>query len=270
MPEIVITTANKAELIAFIRSIPGRITGRVRDPQGVGAGFRARIGWTFFSLVAESFKIKGRGGTDSAGDSWAPNTRAYLAYRKGRAKKRKVGTAFRVNRRDHLTDAQSRLWAKVNRKAITELTGRLPQSQVRGVAAQKAWAATRQEGAGTLLANYGSKPDQVLVDRGDLRRSLQPGDLVESVGPAASYGNKPQEQIFEESIGLLVVGSRDKKAASHHLSKRLRHGDPGKGTIRRRLWPERLPDDWFRQIMGTASSGLKRIAQLVSQGDIAA
>lgn len=268
MDTTVYTTLNRPELVAFLRSLPGRLSGRVQDPQGIGRGFAARIGWVFYMLVAKSFATKGRGGTDEAGDSWPPNTAAYLAYTKGRAKHRKNRHSYRINRTAHLDAHDRKVWARANTEALAENVLSMPYHEAKAAAAVTAWAATRAFGADTLISTYGKMPDQVLVDRGDLRRSLQQGDIVETPGVDADYRPADGNQVYEQSTGQVVLGTKDPKAAYHHNSKKLKHGDGQRGTVRRRLWPESLPDGWWREIVEQTSAGLRRIGALVQNGDI--
>jgi len=268
MDTTVYTTLQRPELVAFLRSLPGRLTGRVPDPQGIARGFSARIGWVFYMLVAKSFATKGRGGTDEAGDSWPPNTAAYLAYKKGRAKHRKSRHSYRINRAAHLDAYDRKVWARANTEALAENVLSMPYHEAKAAAAITAWAATRAFGADTLIATYGKMPDQVLVDHGDLRRSIQQGEIVETTGVDADYRPADGNQVYDQGTGQVILGSRDPKAAYHHNSKKLQHGDGKKGTVRRRLWPERLPAEWLREIVGQAAAGLARLRFLVQSGDI--
>lgn len=270
MRTVVFTRVRRPVLVAFLRSLPAVLAGRLPDPHGIAAAMRARIAWTFFSLVAISFDLKGRGGRNGAGDSWPPNTRAYLAYQKGRpagvvgqgrVDSRKK-PAHRTNRRAHLTPEQFRRWGVVYRAKLRQMIDRAPIAQARGEAATAAWAATRGTTADTLISQYGGQEDTMLVDRGDLRRSVQPGEILETV-------YRPSDgQTFEEPTGQIVLASKDRTAAFHHRAKRLTHADPGKGTVRRRLWPESLPDSWIDEILAQAIVGISLLVRAVERGDI--
>ena len=265
------------ELRKFIRSIPAMITGTAPDPIGLRRGVASHISMTFFSLVGRAFDVKSKGGRGDDGIQWAPNTRGYLAYEKGRTRsKARKGIdnkgSFRVHREAHLTRKQKLAWTKANNTAIDDIIRELADAGmtaservIKGKAAVRAWAATRAKGAASLIKTYPISNDTILVDEGDLRRSIQPGLISES-GATATYSPKDASQIFDEGISDVVVGSRDPKAAFHQNAKKLTHGDGQKGTVRRQMWPDELPDRWADEIVGQIEQLISRLPAILAGG----
>ena len=265
------------ELRKFIRNIPAMITGTAPDPIGLRRGVASHIGMAFFSLVGRAFDVKSRGGRADDGIQWAPNTREYLAYEKGRTRsKAKEGRdnrrSFREHREAHLTRKQQNAWNKANREAIAQISRELDEAgmtaserAIKGKAAVRAWAATRAKGAASIIKTYPIDNDTILVDEGDLRKSIQPGLISES-GATATYSPKDASQIFDQGISDVVVGSRDPKAAFHQNSKKLTHGDGQKGTVRRQMWPDELPDRWAEEIVGQIEQLISRLPAILAGG----
>ena len=274
MPTL-ITSANRGDIVEFIRSLPARIVGRVNDPEGVGRGLRSRIAWTFFSLVAKSFDTKGRGGQDEAGDSWQRNSPKYLAYGKGPKSSRRGsgrspmnllggpaahgGRLGRKTGTGELTKKQLQQWWQAYGQSLRQLMHRHQLGEAKSIAAAIAWKAVKRAGGGTLLERFGNRPDQVLVDHGTLRRSLQPGELIESAGPDANYRQNNGDQVYDEQVSRLVVGTRAAHADKHHH---------GKGVPKRRLWPEQLPESWQDEMTEQVDGGMDSIARLIERGDL--
>ncbi len=264
----------------FIRDIPGIIAGSKPDPLGLRQGITSNMAFTFFSLVSRAFNVKSKGGRGDDGIEWAPNTREYLAYTKGRTRsKARVATAkttnkgsFRVHREAHLTRKQKLIWTKANNAAIDDIIRELAdagmtadQRVIKGKAAVRAWAATRKAGAASLIATYPIDNDTVLVDEGDLRKSIQPGVLTQS-GVADSYEPKDAAQVFDLGITDFVVGSRDPKASFHQDSEKEFHGDGKKGTVQRQMWPDELPDRWLTEIVAKVFVVIVRLPALIAGG----
>lgn len=246
----IIFRGSKEELRRAIRAIPSAIAGTGPDPLRLREGVASRLAFVFFSNVLQDFNRKSKGGEGDDGKKWPPNTRQYLAYQKGRFKNRNTGTSYRAGREKHLSAAQRRIWAKENRAAIKRITAKanaegitITRQKVKAMAAPIAWAATRGTGASSLIKFYPGQPDTVLVDKGDLRRSVRPGILT-----AQTYSVSDPSQIFEIEAKDVVVGSRDPKAAFHHNATKQFHGDGQKGTVQRRLWPAVLPDTWVKEM----------------------
>lgn len=257
MPETVITTTEdrRPELEAFIRRLPALLAGRVTDERGVAAGFRSRIGWAVFSLIAPNFNQLGRGQPGADGTTWKPLSPAYLAYQRpitGRQRP-KAGGKAPGGKDGLLTEPQLKLWNRTFADALAWYIMREPDDEARSHAAAIAWIVVKKAGGKTKLADsrFGGRQAgvdyQMLVDTGQLRRSLQPGQLVEN-GVEANYLPSDDGQVFDSQPTQIIVGTNVKHAAPNHK--------------RRRLWPERFPADWWSQILGVARSGLVRIADL--------
>jgi len=271
MPTIA-TTMSAAKIAELVRSLPGRMAATVSDPEGVGAGFRARLAFVWYSKVKQAFDIKSKHGTDEAGESWAPNTPEYLAYGKG-PKSSRMGRGSMPNNRPadvknggplargrgtgELNREDIRQWWAMYMQNLPLFAARMPLREAKASAAAIAWNYVKAHGAGTLLQRFGQREDTILVDEGTLRRSFQVGSLVEQ-GATADYRSKEEDQIFEESPGRVVVGSRAKTAAIHHKGK-------GRNPVRR-LWPRTMPASWWNDIKEQMLVGLVRLTDLVRSG----
>ncbi len=275
MSETTVTVArlHRPELERLVRSLPAILSGRVQDEHGIRAGFHARIGHTMLHFIAENFDNLGTGKGGVNGETWARNSPEYLAYGKGPASSRRGTGQMPNNRpggpRDNanklgrgpgtgmLSQAQLRQWWSVYMAKRAQYYARgYPVGTAKAFAAQDAWADAKKSGATTKLEAFGHKQDQVLVDRGNLRRSIQPGTLAENE-VEASYTPPDGKQIYDSQPTRLVIGTRVPYAAFHHF---------GKGKRKRRLWPEKFPDDWWAEILGQAVGGLVRIGELARRG----
>lgn len=257
MPEeiVITTTDRKASIESLIRRLPAMLAGRVADEHGIAAGFRSRIGWAIFSLVLPNFNELGRGQPGADGSTWKPLSPAYLAYQRpitGR-KPPHAGGLAPGGKDGFLTPELLKLWNRTYADRFAFYVMREPDDEAKAHAAAIAWIVVKQAGGKTKLKELGEGrkagvDHQMLVDTGLLRRSISHGEVVEN-GPTAEYRPADGEQVFESQPSQLVVGSRVKYAAACHS--------------RRRLWPERFPGDWWRQILGVAQSGLVRIADVI-------
>lgn len=255
-----ITKDRRPALERFVRDLPGMLSGQVRDPHGVAEGFAARIAWSWASLVWIAFDTKSQGGTDDAGDSWQPNSAAYLAYSKGPDSSRRVGGKAPGGKDGALTDAQLQLWWGFYRQALAWLVAKHPVGAAKGIAAAIAWNRIKALGGKTKLEVMGNRADTILVDNGLLRRSILPGEVVETSEGGAEYVTGSPEQIYETSTGRLVVGTSVPYAAWHH---------EGEGNLpERRLWPKVLPEHWLQAMLDTALRGLLRLEALMTSGRI--
>lgn len=261
--EVVTTKDQKARLTDLVRRLPAMLAGRVPDEGGTAAGFRARLGFAFFSLVAPNFNDLGRGLQGADGDKWPPLSPEYLAYSRGPESTRHAGGLAPGGKDGFLSPEQLKLWRRTFADRLAFFIMREADDKAKAHAAAIAWDVVKRAGAKTKLHEFGEGKlpgvdYQILVDRGTLRQSLQYGVLSEA-GPAADYQPQPN-QVYDSQSGQLVVGSRAPHAAAHHEAKNPKR--------RRRLWPERFPSDWWRQILGTAQSGLVRIASLFGGGQL--
>lgn len=265
---IIYTQAPREEIERFVRMLPGAMAGTAADMGAVGEGFRSRLAHTWFSLVADDFDRLGRGEPGADGRKWPRNSPQHLAYNKGPKSSRmgrgrmpmnllggpgahggQLGRKFGTG---DLSAAQLKLWWRVYSRWKSHFIQYLDLKEAKARAAQEAWKHLKSQGASTLLARLGDRPDQVLVDRGTLRWSLQPGELIED-GPTADYQPASGQQVFEDTAGSMAVGSKTPYAAAHH---------EGRGRRKRTLWPGEIPDDWWSAIVQGAISGLARLGDL--------
>lgn len=256
MSDAVVTRDRKPELEAFVRRLPAILSGRVPDEHGVAAGFRARIGWAIFSLIAPNFNELGRGKAGADGTKWKPLSPEYLAYVRpiiGRGRPLAGGKAP-GGKDGLLTAAELQLWRRTFADAFQFYMMRESDESAKRHAAAVAWITVKNAGGKTKLADprFGGRQAgvdyQMLVDTGHLRRSLQPGHLIETGKPDADY-RPPEDQQFDSEPGQIVGGTLVKYAGPNHK--------------RRRFWPERFPSDWWQQIMGVARSGLVRLGEVI-------
>lgn len=264
-----VTTDRKEELVSLLRRLPAILAGNAPDVDGIAAGFKARLGYAFLSLVLPNFNDLGRGMTGADGTKWPPLSKEYLAY------SRRFGPNEAVNlktaaglgkghrfapgdKKGLLTLDQLKLWRRIYADRLAWYIMRLPDNEAKARAAAIAWIIVKEKGGKTKLDVFGNRQVQMLVDTGYLRGSLTPGTVLEN-GPEAVYSppsaNGGVEQEFnDKEQGRLIVGSNVKYAKHHHNAKSVKR--------QRRLWPRDFPDDWWRQILGQAIGGLTRIGEL--------
>jgi hypothetical protein len=288
---VTVSRLHRPALEALLRSLPAILAGSRPDYKGIRAGFHARIGFSVLSLIALDFETLGRGGVGAGGYTWARNTPEYLAYGKGPASSRSgtgqspnnflnvlpmpgetsrgitaTGKLGRGPGTGFMDKSQLRRWWDVYLDERNRLLRHgITQSTAQRVGAQVAWADAKKRGVKTKIEEFGHKrvdEDQVLVDKGNLRRSLQPGTQSEGSGPEATYTPKNGDQIYQSDTTQLVVGSRVTYAQYHHASK-----EKGRRK-KRRLWPETFPDAWWSEILGAGVRGLIRIKELAARGEL--
>lgn len=258
------TNATRAELLALLRSLPKALSGTGRDPHKIGQGMRARIAWTFFSLVMPNFQKLGRGKTGDDGDRWPKLSANYLAYQRPiKGRKRPLAGKLAPGGNDGLlTKSQLDLWRLIYSFHVRRMATVRSLGEAKSIAAAIAWNGIKAAGAKTKLASprFGGRKVgsyQMLVNEGTLRRSIQPGELVG--GSDVRYQAADTDQVFEDSPGKIIVGSKTPYAHAHH---------EGKGVPQRRLWPERFPDSWWRQIMDQVEAGVGRVMDLARSGQL--
>ncbi len=261
MTTVFTAAQNRKEIVDLIRQLPGILSGRAADVDGIGRGFRVRLGFAFLSIIKEAFIVKSRGGTDEAGISWPPLSREYLAYTRpmatapgqGSRSPPKAGGLAPGGKDGFMTEAQLRKWRQVFRQAVAHLsvTTWVEPWQIEPHAAAIAWADAKRSGVRTKLEVFGTRQVEILRDRGILFNSLSPGTIVDE-GITASYA-PPEDQVFRELPGELLVGTNVEYAEYHQVRP---------GT--RPIWPKDgdLPDVWVVEIAEVAATGLKHIADL--------
>lgn len=200
---------------------------------------RLRMGLALLGCIKQAFIVKARGGTDDAGDRWAPLKPSTIAYSRTRSRGRGGRTGSERSRGSRpsqaLSTAQQERWWRLYRQGLAIYNGD------KGNAARRAWGIMKSEGVSTLVSKYGNRPVEILRDTGALLNSLSPG------APSA-------DQVLSVAPGSVTVGTNRKWAAAHH------NGVPGR-IPQRRLWPpvERWPAGWWADILAEAQAGVLRI-----------
>lgn len=252
---IAVTDTQLPEIEALFLSLPDILLGRARDVNGLAAGFKAAIGYEWFSLVMVAFNAKGRGRVDSAGESWLSLSESYLAYVRpvtGRHPPR-AGKWAPGDKDGYLTQDQKRLWNRTFAQALGHLLMEGNDEQdARSHAAAIAWIVVKAKGAKTKLGTFGQrkagKDYQTLDDVGTLRKSLMVGEKTDT-----SYTHKPN-QIYRDEGPRVILGSNAPTAVFHHFAR-----DPRR---RRRLWPKTIPGKWWKRINRAGIGALTRIAEM--------
>lgn len=233
----------RADLVKLIRELAAAAGGGT-DSLGVMRPILAIAGVTLLSQIQSAFLVKARGGTGSDGVQWKKLQRKTIAARRTTASERKTLGVGGRRTRGLLTPDQDRRWRAIYRSTLASFAAR----GVAGgpaLAAQRAWAILKSEGAKTKLDVLGGRTVEIGRDTGALLRSLTPG--------AEETAARPPGQILDIEPGRIVVGSNIPYAASFHKD--------------RPLWPERLPDAWWNAVCEAMARGLLRaIAQAVSRG----
>jgi len=236
-----------AEQTIYVRASRAAVVGAVlRIPQEASVGsaeanaMMTRLGFTALGRIRQAFVVKSRGGTDEAGDRWAPLSPKTIAYSRTRGRGRSGRTRAEYGRPDRPSQAlnakQQDRWWRLYRQGLAMFKGDKKH------AAARAWFILKKEGAVTLLDKYGHRQVEILRDTGLLLNSLSPGITI-------------AEQVFRVLPGEVIVGTSRKGAASHHT------GIPGR-LPQRRLWPEpsRWPSSWWLDLAEQGRAGLIDIA----------
>lgn len=268
-----VSSDQKPEILALVRNLPGILAGSRPDVDGVGAGFRARIGHGLLDLIVRNFDALGRGEFGVDGTKWPDLTKEYLAYGRpfGTSERKGLLNAAGLKGRKHnkgpgetkglLTSEQLKLWKKIYAQRLAHYIKREPEKVAKGHAAAVAWVVVKKAGAKTKLEVFGNRKVQILVDTGYLRGSLTPGTLTEQ-GPAAMYnlptGLGADQQVMDLNQPYQIVVGTNVSYAKYH------HGIDG--NSKRPLWPTNFNDDWWQQLLGVAITGLQHINELFRQG----
>lgn len=192
------------------------------------------LGVAALSLIRKAFIVKARGGTDEAGESWAPLKAETIAYGRRHPGLRRTGPN---PKRPLLTKQQDALWRGI-------YAGILASTKDPRLAAAIAWTKVKAEGGRTIKAEYGGQQVEILRDRGLLLNSLSPG--VDGPSGAA-------HQVFRIEQGGVIVGTNRKGALAHHNGT--------KHLPQRRLWPDptNWPAHWWKFLLSTLRDGVARV-----------
>lgn len=221
-------TVNAIVGAAELREVLAALPTAVRTGPDAKA-IMTRAGLAALGRIRAAFIVKSHGGTDEAGDRWAPLSPATIAYRASRTKTEKK----RESRPSQaLSKKQQERWWNLYRQGLAIYKGS------KAAAAKRAWAILKSEGAVTLFDKYSGGKADILRDTGLLLSSLSPG-------------TSKSEQVFRTGAGEVTVGTNRKGAAAHH------HGVPGR-LPQRRLWPEpkKWPATWWQDIADQIVQGV--------------
>lgn len=229
---------------AAVRTALLRIPQEVRGGGPIAVAVMTRVGVAVLGRIRQAFIVKSRGGTDDAGDRWAPLNPATIAYSRTRGRGRGGRTRTERGRESRpsqaLSSRQQARWWDLYRQGLAIYEGD------KGKAAIRAWGILKREGAVTLFQRYSGRHAEILRDTGVLLNSLSPG--ISAPG-----------SVFRTEPGSVTIGTNVPYAAAHH------NGVPGR-LPQRRLWPpvERWPAAWWQDITEQVRDGLVDITvQLV-------
>ena len=207
-----------------VANLPSLMRTNTADP------IVTRCGAAILSRILRAFVVKARGGTDEAGEQWAPLSPRTLAY--GRRAKRTATESKREERPSQgITKRQREQWWDVYRRQLQIHKGD------KGHAAAVAWLVIKASGARTLLDKYGKR---------------QVRDILGGEGGRVYAAIKLQSA----ERGVVTIGADDPVAAAHHS------GVPRR-LPQRRLWPAPAawPASWWAVIMDAARRGLVDMAR---------
>lgn len=226
------TRAQLRKLIAKAVAVASGHGGDAGEAQGQ---MQVRLGLTALANIKKAFIVKAAGGTDEAGLRWPPLAKSTVAY-----SRRHPGVPKNVKGSPNRASfAPSFMLTVKQRKRWWQL--------MRIVGPARAWIILKDEGAKTLIGEYGDAPAQILRDTGLLLNSLSPG--VESAY-APSSPPSVEDQVFKVGSGEVIVGTNRKHARAHH-----------EGTSRipqRRLWPmpSTWPQSWWDDLSESGRTGM--------------
>jgi hypothetical protein len=211
-------------LAQVLRDLPRYVNhpGYARD--AVNA-LLVRVGLEALSRIKQAFIAKAKGGTDEAGERWPKLERSTVAY-----SRRHPGVLWPGKKRAPfrpswmLTEKERKRWWELNAQ----------------VGAAMAWIILKDEGAKTLIGEYGDTKVETLRDTGLLLNSLSPG----------VPGSQPN-QVFRVGDANVIIGTNREHAVAHH------NGVPGK-LPQRRLWPppSKWPASWWGGMLSQLRQGM--------------
>jgi hypothetical protein len=239
----------------LVYALPLVMAGRMQDPTGLLQGMQLRLGVAALMLIKIAYLAKAQGGTDEAGDSWAPLSPKYIAYGRrhpGLAEKRAEAKSKGRPGRPLLSDTQDKRWRglfaaklhRTSRKQAAMGIGGNAEADAKANAAAYAWAVLKAEGGKTIFGEYSGAKVEILRDTGVGFNSLSPG-----VDGPSGHPN----QVFRTLPNGVMVGTNRKAMAAHHR---------GSGKLpKRRLWPEtnRWPSSWWMELLDAARDGAANI-----------
>lgn len=159
------------------------------------------VGEALLNLIKSEYLVKARGGTDSAGVTWPPLSKEYLAYQRrfGPGEKAALKKAAGLGRGHRhgivegqmglLSAAQAKRWWQLYRQFLAIYGHKVGFAAAKSIAAKIAWAKLKAEGAKTILDVYGNRKVEIMRDTGALFNSLDHDHFLGgiSVGSPVEY-----------------------------------------------------------------------------------
>ncbi len=243
--QTVYVRASKAQVRQILRDLPALCTGGKSGASAVARVLFVRMGLAALDKIRTAFVTKARGGTDEAGERWAPLSPLTIAYsRRHRTGKKWTSKKIRGGVRPSaaLTKAQQAQWWSHYKNFLGRYRGN------KAHAAAAAWISIKAAGATTLMQRYGQTQVEILRDTGLLLNSLTPGAPADT---APSSPPRKPHQVFRTGRGEVIIGTSREWAGTHH------NGVPGR-IPQRRLWPRpgQWPASWWQSILEQGRQGL--------------
>lgn len=239
-PSVIHTGASREEILRTLFTIPRRVSQRSAAAQAM---YR-RVADAVLTHIRAAFVTKAAGGTDEAGDRWAPLA-ASTIRRKARRMMNRTERKREANPDQGYTKRQQEQWQQAYRRGLIITQGE------KSIARRYAFDVMRRAGAETIYDKYAPRV-QILIETGRLLNSLTP----QATGTGAG------DRVFRIEPGAVVIGTSRKGAAKHH------HGNPGRRLPQRRLWPAPMkwPAGWWRSITDEVRRGVVEvITELATQ-----
>lgn len=243
---MIVYRGTRQDLLLQVAQLSAILSGRAADATGIAKAFLMAIGYAALADIRDAYVKKARGGTDAMGVRWAPLRPRTIANRR-------VGPGDRNNANVQAWEqARKRELRRIQReferqegdlydRFLLSMDAAEARRRARQIASRRA---TEQTGM-TKIQALGSRNVEILRDTGVLMNSLTPGVLSAS-GSSMTYsppsGEGGQHQVFKIGPGEVIVGTIDKKAATHQ------NGDPARNIPQRKILPEEsdtIPADWM-------------------------
>lgn len=230
----------RADITRLLADLNAALAGKSGDYGDLVRGVQLRMGVALLSKIQQAFIDKSRGLRADDGIQWPKLKRETIAQRRTTGPERKAAGVGGKRTRGLLTPAEDKRWRGIFGSTLARLRAKgVDEGEAKALAAKIAWSTLKSEGAKTKLDVFGGRTVDMLRDTGLLFRSLTPGVQDR---PSGADG-----QIFETPPGAVIVGSNVKPW--HHK------GVPGRLPARP-LWPEQIPEEWWKAIHAAGVRGL--------------
>lgn len=255
---------SRDDVLRRLRSLPVMASGRSSAAQESARGLALRLGVVTMSFLKEAFIVKSRGGTDAAGEQWAPLSPYTIRKRleKGSLRKRDLPRKARraldrfQKAKDEYTKAVARLggFKKAKRSTIDKAKSKVDRLEKK-LAKYTAKLDKARAALDTAIANI-----EILRDTGRMFNSLSPGES----------GELNDDGVLRVNPGEIVFGTNVEYAAEHMEGRPVATAK-GPPMPARPLWPEpkKWPAQWWDQLSQAAADGLIDVAVSVLTGGAA-